>query len=125
MNEQISLFDNIGTTKEEFAQKICDECNKLETVWKGEFYVEEVSLSWWNHVQLKNRVLEIDIKARNLNDENHLIQLKGDRESQKTLHNIVQYSDFIRNLCKDKDFDFTITPWFISVFYHNWELKKL
>ena len=125
MTDQISLFDNISTTKEEFAQRICDECNKLDTFWKNQFYVDSVVLEWWDHVQLKNRVLNICIKARNRNDKSNFVQFQGDKESQLTLNNITFYSEYISKLTKDKDFAFIITPWNIFVFYHNWELKKV
>ena len=122
---QLSLFDNIGTTKEEFAQRICDELNKLETIWKGSFYVKDVSLSHWQHVNLENRVLEICIKATKQTEDQTFIQLRGDRESQLNLYNAACFSKYLADLEKDKDFSYCVTPWIVFIYYHNWELKKV
>lgn len=124
MNEQLSLFENPYLSKEEFAQRLCDEFNKLETVWKGNFYVEKIVLSYWDHVELKDKALQIDIKAKDQGEDN-FIYLKGDRKSQENLVCCGDKSEFISKLLKDKDFSFAPTPWRIFIFYHNWERKKI
>ena len=122
---QLNLFDNIGTTKEEFAQRICDEFNSLNTVWKNHFYVRESNLETWDHVKLERKVLCICIKARNWRRNKTFVQFEGDRESQRILYNAPYFSKYLADLEKDKDFSICITPWSIYIYFHNWELKKV
>ena len=118
---QLSLFD-LGMSKEEFAQKLCDEFNKIDTVW--EFYVKRVSLAEWHHVDLKNKVLEIDLDTRK-NKKDKFIYFQGDKQSQMNLYNIPFESEFVGKLNEDKDFSINITPWAVYIYFHNWELKKI
>ena len=121
MTEQLSLFDNPGMSKEELAQRLCDEFNSLETVWKGTFKVKDIELSRWDHISEKDKVLSITIKP-DLNS-NYLIQFDGDSESQKRIYRID--TPLVRQLSKDKDFSINITPWNIYIYYHKFERKKL
>ena len=42
MNEQISLFaEEEKKLQDRFAGRICEEFNKLDTVFKGKFYVKK------------------------------------------------------------------------------------
>lgn len=125
VNEQLSLFDNPTMSKEEFAEKVIAELNKIDTVWKGQFYLNKLLLEYWDHVKTKYKVLEVHIKARNWREDSTFIQFKGDRQSQYNLYNAVVLSEWLSEISKDKDFSFSITPWNIYVFYHNWELKKI
>ena len=123
MTEQLSLFDTSG--KWDFAQKLCDELNKLETVWKGCFFVSYCDLEEWTHVNLKNKVLNICISAFHRDDDSNFMQFKGDPESQRNLANCANLSEWIGKMTEDKDFSLCITPWNIYVYYHNFEVKKL
>ena len=126
MNEQISLFaEEERATQEQFADRICEEFNKLDTVFKGKFYVKKVSLELWEHVPMKNKVLSISIKAEGVSSQNSFIQFDGDRKSQVNIDNIAYFSPFVADLCKDKDFALCITPWVIYIYYHNFELKRI
>lgn len=119
--EQLSLFDNISITKEEFAQRICDEFNSLDTVWKGTFKVKHVGLCVWEHIDDPEKVLEITIKPT-LGD-NYLMQFKGDKKSQEAVYRCD--TPYLNKLEQDKDFSICITPWDVYVFYHKFERKKL
>lgn len=119
--EQLSLFDNPYTTKEEIAQKICDEYNSIDTVWKGTFRVKSIELAVWHHSYDPEKVLSITLKPE-LNG-NYLMQFEGDRESQKRVYNID--TPFIRKLAKDKDFAICVTPWVVYIFWHKFERKKV
>ena len=125
MNEQLSLFDNATMSKEDFAEKIVSELNKIDTVWKGKFYLDSLDLCHWDHVKTKHKVLEVSIKAKNWRKDNTFIQFKGDKQSQYNLYNANMLSDWLGEISKDKDFSIAITPWFINIYYHNWELKKI
>lgn len=125
--EQLSLFDNIGMTKEQFAERILKEFNNLETVWKGKFYIEEIELSHWHHIDHPhNKILTIMLKAKNNRDnDNYFLQFAGDPESQKVVYNADIFSEYLGKLSKDKDFSIAVTPWFISIYWHNFELKEI
>ena len=125
MDEQLTLFDSPFLTKEQFADKLVSELNKLDTCWKGKFYVEEIRLEHWDHVALKEKVLEVSIKARNWRQDRAFTYFTGDRESQMVLYFCGDESAFFGKLFKDKDFSMSPTPWRIYVFYHNWEKKKI
>lgn len=126
MNEQISLFaEEERATQWKLADRICEEFNKLDTVFKGKFYVKEVSLELWKHVPMKNKVLSISIKAEGVSSQNSFMEFAGDRKSQENIDNIAYFSPFVADLCKDKDFALCITPWVIYIFYHNFELKRI
>lgn len=119
--EQLSLFDNPYTTKEEIAQKICDEYNSIDTVWKGTFKVKSIELAVWHHTCDSEKVLSITLKPE-LNG-NYLMQFEGDRKSQKRVYSID--TPFIRKLAKDKDFAICVTPWVVYIFWHKFERKKV
>lgn len=126
MNEQISLFaEEERATQWKLADRICEEFNKLDTVFKGKFYVKKVSLELWEHVPMKNKVLSISIKAEGVSSQNSFMQFDGDRKSQVNIDNIAYFSPYVANLCKDKDFALCITPWVIYIYYHNFELKRI
>ena len=125
MIEQLSLFDSLYNDKDQFAQKIVDEFNKLETYWKDQFYVSKCNLENWDHINLKRKVLCITIGARNWDRQNTFIQFDGDKDSQLAIYNINCLSDYISKLMADKDFSYSITPWKIYIFFHNWEIKKV
>lgn len=126
MNEQIDLFADVYKNQQQmFAEKICDELNKLDTVFKGTFYVEKCSLAKWDHVPDAEKVLEITIKSPLNNRENRFIQLAGDEKSQLNLYNAGVLSDYLGKLSEDKDFSMAVTPWSIYVFYHKFERKKV
>lgn len=122
MNDQLSLFE---TPEESLANRICEDLNKLPTVWKGQFYVGDVNLQKWENQ--KNKVLNIYIRAKNnkVGGDNTFVQLKGDRDSQKILCNCGYYIEWLAKLSEDRDFSMNVTPWSIFVFYHNFEGKKL
>lgn len=124
MDEQLSLFDD-RITKEAFAQRIVDELNRLDTCWKGNFYVDKIHLGFWDHVQLKEKVLEITIKAKNWAKDRTFIYFTGDTKSQMNLCGCGDESPYLVKLFKDKDFAFSPTPWNVYIFYHNWEKKRL
>ena len=117
----MSLF---ATPEQMFADKLCEELNKLDTVFKGTFYVEEYGLETWTHVVLKNRVLCICIKSPLNSTKNSFIQFGGDHKSQVNLYNCEQLSEWIGKVSEDKDFSIAITPWNIQCYYHNFEKKK-
>lgn len=121
-SEQLSLF---ATPEQIFAEKMCEEFNKLDTVFKGTFYIDECSLEWWNHVQLKNRVLFICLKSPLNSTKNSFMQFGGDRKSQKNLYNCGMLSDWIGEMAKDRDLCINITPWCIYIYYHNFEKKGI
>lgn len=126
MTEQISLFEELYKSEQQyFADRICEEFNKLDTVFKGKFYVEKVSLELWEHVPMKNKVLSISIKAEGVSSQNSFMQFAGDKKSQENIDNIAYFSPFVAGLCKDKDFALCITPWVIYIYYHNFELKRI
>lgn len=121
MFEQISLFG--GLTMEDFAEILCDEYNKLDTVWKGTFKVARVELNRWYHITDENKILEVDIKPEL--GENYLMQFKGDKHSQDIIYNADMYSSLLARLCEDKDFAICTTPWSIYIYFHKYELKDL
>lgn len=126
MNGQISLFDNISVTKEEFAKRILEEFNGMDTVWKGQFYIKDVKLAPWDHIHDPFPVLTIRLKAKNNNrNGNYFIQYEGDAESQRIVCNPEFFSNYIKGLSKDKDFAVCVTPWVIYIFFHKFELKKI
>lgn len=126
MEEQLSLFaEEEQEIQQRLADRICEEFNKLDTVFKGKFYVKRISLELWQHVPMTNKVLEIDIKAEGVCTENSFMQFGGDRESQLNINNISYFSPFVADLCKDKDFSLCVTPWNIYIFYHNFERKRI
>lgn len=126
MIEQFSLFDNISVTKEEFAERILEEFNGMDTVWKGQFYIEDVELAPWGHIPDPLPVLTICLKAKNNNRNNNcFMQFEGDPESQRVVYNPEYFSDYIRKLSNDKDFAICVTPWNIYIFYHKFELKEI
>ena len=123
MVEQLSLF-SVGMSIDQFSSKLCEEFNKIDTVWKGGFYVKDASLENWEHVQLKNKVLSITLDSKR-NKKDKFIYLKGDPQSQMNLYNIPFESEFVGKLNEDKDFSISITPWAVYIYFHNWELKKI
>lgn len=126
MTEQISLFEELYKSEQQyFADRICDEINALDTVWKGTFYVSDVVLNRWDHVGQDYKTLEITIKSTKNDEENRFTYLKGDRQSQINLMTAGSGSKWIGGLMKDKDFDMSLTPWCIYIFYHRFERKKI
>lgn len=127
MIHQLSLFAEEEREQQwKFADRICEEFNNLDTVFKGKFYVKKVSLELWEHVPMKNKVLSISIKAEGVSSQNSfMLQFEGDRKSQLNINNIEYFSPFVADLCKDKDFALCITPWAIYIYYHNFELKRI
>lgn len=126
MNEQISLFaEEERATQWKLADRICEEFNKLDTVFKGKFFVSRCVLCQWTHVPKKYKTLEISISAYGVSSENSFMQFGGDRESQLNINNIAYLSDYVGELCKDKDFSLTITPWSIYIYYDAFERKKI
>lgn len=121
MVQQLSLFDELTT--DDFANVICNEFNKLNTVWKGTFKVTEVELSKWEHIDDKEKVLSVVIKPE-LNG-NYLVQFNGDKESQRTVYNACCFSPILERLEKDRDFAVCVTPWLICIYYHKYERKNL
>lgn len=121
MNEQLSLFG--GSSIEDIAQIICDEFNKVPSVWKGSFKVKEVALCRWYHIDDPNKVLEITLKPE-LNG-NYLTQFAGDKESQRNIYNANMFSPLLQRLEKDNDFAVCVTPWNIYIYYHKYERKNL
>lgn len=125
MIQQLSLFaEQDREIQWKFADKVCEEFNKLNTVWKNNFYVKKCNLEMWEHVKLDRKVLCISIKARNWTRSKTFIQFDGDRESQLNLYNAAYFSKYIADLEKDKGFSISITPWSIYIYYHNFEKKK-
>lgn len=126
MTEQISLFEELYKSEQQyFADRICDEFNAIDTVYKGTFYVDKVSLEKWDHISDPEKVLNIIIKSPLNNDQNRFIQFAGDKQSQLNLYNIGCLSKWIGQLEKDRDFSISVTPWSIFVFYHKFERKKI
>lgn len=126
MDEQLSLFAELYKSESErFAERICDEFNKIDTVYKGTFYVKDCGLETWHHVNLKGRVLCIDIKSPLNNEQNRFIQFAGDKQSQLNIYNIDCLSEWVGKISKDKDFSICVTPWTICIYYHNFERKKI
>lgn len=126
MNEQISLFEDLYKSEQQrFADKICDEINTLDTVWKGSFYVKECTLSRWEHVGETFKTLEITISSTKNDEQNRFMYLKGDLQSQINLMNAGTGSKWIGKMMGDKDFDMCPTPWAIYIFYHRFERKKI
>ena len=126
MTEQISLFEELYKSEQQyFADRICDEFNTIDTVYKGTFYVDKVILCKWDHMNEPDKVLEITIKSPLNNQQNRFIQFAGDKQSQLNLYNIGCLSKWIGQLEKDRDFSISVTPWDIFVFYHKFERKKI
>lgn len=123
MNEQLTLFDNFSVSKEDLAQKNCDEFNSLDTVWKGTFKVTKVELSKWEHIADPNKILSISLSP--VLNGNYLIQFEGDKKSQRNIYNADRLSPFIKKLSQDKDFSYCITPWSIYIYWHKFERKKV
>ena len=124
MNEQLSLFEETGITKEELAERICAEFNKLDTVWKGTFRVKKIELERWKHISDPDKTLDILINAE-VSKGKYLMYFEGDEESQQKVLCIGDYSPLVARLLKDKDFTFNPTPWFILFIWHKFEHKDL
>ena len=123
--EQLSLFRSDMSETERFADRICEEFNKIDTVFKGSFYVESEVLERWEHIAEKDKVLTVTIKSPKNNERNRFTHFEGDKQSQLNIWNIEYLSDWIGKLRKDKDFAIAVTPWMILVFYHRFERKKV
>lgn len=124
MIQQLSLFaEQEREIQWKFADKVCEEFNKIDTVWKGGFYIKDAGLENWDHVQLKNKVLSITLDSKR-NKKDKFIYFDGNPQSQMNLYNIPFESELIGKLNKDKDFSINITPWKIYIYYHNFEKKK-
>lgn len=119
---QLSLF---ATPEQIFAERICDEFNKIDTVFKSTFYVDTCKLERWNHVDLKERVLFVSLKSPLNSTENSFVQFGGDRQSQLNLYNCGLLNEWIGERCQDRDLSINITPWSIYVYYHNFERKQI
>ena len=126
MIHQLSLFaEEERATQWKLADRICEEFNQLETVFKGKFFVAGCSLRHWTHVPKKYKTLEISISAYGVSTQNSFMQFGGDKQSQLNINNIPYISPFVGKLCEDKDFSLCVTPWNIYIFYHNFELKRI
>lgn len=126
MTEQISLFEELYKSEQQyFADRICEEFNKLDTVFKDKFFVSRCVLAQWTHVPKKYKTLEISISAFGVSSENSFMQFGGDRKSQLNINNIAYLSDYVGKLCEDKDFSLTVTPWSIYIYYDAFERKKI
>lgn len=123
--EQLSLFRSDMSETERFADRICEEFNKIDTVFKGSFYVESEVLERWEHIAEKDKVLTVTIKSPKNNERNRFYQFEGDKQSQLNIWNIGYLSDWIGKLRKDKDFSIAVTPWMILVYCHRFERKKV
>lgn len=123
--EQLSLFRFDMSETERFASRVCEEFNKIDTVFKGSFYVESEVLERWEHIAEKDKVLTVTIKSPKNNERNRFIHFEGDKQSQLNIWNIEYLSDWIGKLRKDKDFAIAFTPWMILVYYHRFERKKV
>ena len=126
MIHQLSLFAEEEREQQwKFADRICEEFNKLDTVFKGKFFVAGCSLRLWTHVPKKNKTLEVSISAHGVSSYNSFMQFEGDRQSQLNINNIAELSRYVGKLCEDKDFSLIVTPRQIYIFYDNFELKKI
>ncbi len=123
MIQQISLFaEQEREIQWKFADKVCEEFNKLDTVFQ--FFVSSCILEQWTHVPMKNKTLNISISAFGVSSDNSFMQFKGDRKSQYNICNILNLSEWMGKVSEDKDFNLTVTPWNIYIYYHNFEKKK-
>lgn len=123
MIQQLSLFaEQEREIQWKFADKVCEEFNKLDTVFQ--FFVSSCSLVQWTHVPMKNKTLNISISAFGVSSDNSFMQFEGDRESQFNICNVLNLSEWMGKVSEDKDFNLTVTPWNIYIYYHNFEKKR-
>lgn len=126
MIQQLSLFaEEERAIQWKFADRICEEFNKLDTVFKDKFFVSRCVLAQWTHVPKKYKTLEISISAYGVSTQNSFMQFGGDKQSQLDINNIAYLSDYVGKLCDDEDFSLTITPWSIYIYYDAFERKKI
>lgn len=117
--EQINLFN----IEETFTAKILNEFNKLDGYYKNSFYLLGTELEYWE--TQKNKVLTIELKSNKVTgyNETSFTQFNKDKTKELQLHEEIQKNEYLKKLNKDKDFNITITPTIIFIFFHNFEKK--
>ena len=123
LQTQLSLF---AAKEQEFADRIVEELNSLDTKYKGTFYIENLELKKWDHIKSNKRNLTITIKSKNCTgfDETSFTQFNTDKTDEIILRECVETNDFLKYINKDSDFSITITPDMLMVFYHNFDEKQ-
>lgn len=123
---QLSLFDISGINKETFANNILNDLNKLDTIWKGTFYIETLELNKWSHIKDDDKVLEIIYKSKRIKDygaDNNFTYWCKYKEDELKLFNLYEYSETLIKYLKDDDLSIQITPDMILVYFKKFEKK--
>ncbi len=123
-NEQLSLF---ATKEQEFADRIVEEFNKLDTKYKDTFYIDKIELAKWDHISSKKRNLTVVIKSDKCTgyNETSFTQFNKDKTDEIVLRESVQTSSLFKYLSKDEDFSIAITPDLLIVHYLKFDDKIL
>ena len=123
-NEQLSLF---ATKEQEFADRIVEEFNKLDTKYKDTFYIDKIELAKWDHISSKKRNLTVVIKSDKCTgyNETSFTQFNKDKTDEIVLRESVQTSSLFNYLSRDKDFSIAITPDLLIVHYLKFDDKIL
>lgn len=132
IKDQLNLFEMLepkeDNTLKVIAEWFCDEFNLLNTVWKNTFRVDSVKLEKWEHVQQKKATLEIYLKTYHDVTEKDgwkwaLTQF-GDQEKAIQLLKEIRGSMLLSQCNEDEDFSISVTPWFIAIYWKNFEDKE-
>ena len=123
-NEQLSLF---ATKEQEFADRIVEEFNKLDTKYKDTFYIDKIELAKWDHISSKKRNLTVVIKSDKCTgyNETSFTQFNKDKTDEIVLRESVQTNSLFKYLSKDEDFSIAITPDLLIVHYLKFDDKIL
>ena len=123
---QLTLF---ATREQELADRIVDELNKLDTKYKGSFYVEDIELKPWEHIKSNKRNLTISIKSSKCTSysdkENAFTCFNTDKSDEIILRESVENNTFLKYLSKDSDFSISLTPDVFYVFYSKFDEKQI
>ena len=125
--EQLSLFENTHINKEIFANNILNDLNRLDTIWKGTFYIDHIELSKWEHISDPDKVLEIvymSTMIEELGKGNCFTQWCDYKDDELKLLNLYEHSDTLMRYADDKDLSVSVTPDMIFVFFHKFERKR-
>ena len=122
--EQLSLF---ATKEQEFADRIVEEFNKLDTKYKDTFYIDKIELAKWDHISSKKRNLTVVIKSDKCTgyNETSFTQFNKDKTDEIVLRESVQTNSLFKYLSKDEDFSIAITPDLLIVHYLKFDDKIL
>lgn len=123
--EQTQLF-NVGLDKNYVANEILKDLNNLNTIWKGSFEIDDISLEKWEHTSDPDKVLSIIYVSnviKDFGDDNNFTYFCLYPESEKELQEIQKHSDLLKRYENDRDLAVYITPTMIIVYWHKFERK--